>query len=158
MTRNTRNRLFADTKEGSRFRGSFRFFFSRLCAIVKSVRWYFGTPLPLRGGFPPRIHSHPAVHTQRMGVFLPVLRTSFSVRLYAAFMQAYEAYRRPQNIEFYSIWQKNTHLFAYVQNLLYLCSRFGKICIPKNHFQVTYIIFYAIRFTKTRAYDARRSA
>ena len=41
-----------------------------------------------------------------MGVFLPVLRTSFNVRLYAAFMRAYAAYRRPQNIEFYSIRQK----------------------------------------------------
>ena len=26
-----------------------------VCAIVKSVRWYFGTPLPLRGGFPPNV-------------------------------------------------------------------------------------------------------
>ncbi len=46
-----------------------------------------------------------------LGVFLPVLRTSFSVRLYAAFMHAYAAYRRPQNIEFYSIRQKKTPIF-----------------------------------------------
>ena len=49
-----------------------------------------------------------ADHTQRMGVFLPILRTPFNVRLYAAFMRAYAAYRRPQNIELYSIWQKKT--------------------------------------------------
>jgi hypothetical protein len=109
-------------------------------------------------GAPSKIHSHSAVHTQMMGVFLPVLCTPFSVRIYTAFMQTYAAYRRPQNIEFYSIWQKNTHLFAYVQNLLYLCSRFWENLYPKEYFQVTYIIFYAIRFTKTRAYDARRSA
>ena len=30
-------------------------------------------------------------------------------------MLAYAAYRRLQNIEFYSIRQKNTHLFAYVK-------------------------------------------
>ena len=48
-----------------------------------------------------------------MGVFLPVLRTSFSVRLYAAFMRAYAAYRRPQNIEFHSIRQKK-HPFTCV--------------------------------------------
>ena len=101
-------------------------------AIVKSVRCYFGTPLPLRGGFPPKIHSHPAVHTQRMGVFLPVLRTPFNVRLYAAFMRAYAAYRRPQNIEFYSIRQKNTHLLAYVQFLLYLCARILKLTIRQT--------------------------
>ena len=54
-----------------------------------------------------------------LGVFLPVLRTPFSVRIYTAFMQAYAAYRRPQNIEFYSIRQKKkTYLLAYVQNLL----------------------------------------
>ena len=84
--------------------------YSRLCAIVKSVRWYFGTPLPLRGGFPPRIHSRPAVHTQRMGVFfastLYIVHRPFVVHLYAAFMRAYAAYRRPQNIEFHSIRQK----------------------------------------------------
>ena len=51
------------------------------------------------------------------GCLLLVLRTSFSVRLYAAFMRAYAAYRRTQNIELHSIWQKNTHLFAYVQFL-----------------------------------------
>ena len=62
------------------------------------------------------------IHKQ-MGVFLPVLRTPFSVRLYAAFMLAYAAYRRPQNIELHSIRQKNTHFLAYVQFLLYLCSR-----------------------------------
>ena len=42
----------------------------------------------------------------KMGVFLPILRTPFRVRLYAAFMLAYAAYRRPLNIEFYSIRQK----------------------------------------------------
>ena len=41
-----------------------------------------------------------------MDVFLPVLRTSFRVCLYAAFMRAYAAYLQPQNIEFYSIKQK----------------------------------------------------
>ena len=46
-----------------------------------------------------------------MGVFLPVLRTSFRVRLYAAFMRAYAAYRRPQNIEYYSIRQKKTPIY-----------------------------------------------
>ena len=107
----TPNRFSADAKEGST--PVLLSLYSRLCAIGKSVRWYFGTPLPLRGGFPPRIHSRPAVHTQRMGVFLPVLRTSFSVRLYAAFMRAYAAYRRPQNIEYYSIWQKK-HPFTCV--------------------------------------------
>ena len=38
-------------------------------------------------------------------------------------MLAYAAYRRPQNIEFYSICKKNTRILAYVQFLLYLCSR-----------------------------------
>ena len=82
-----------------------RYFFVIFLHISKIIT-IFGTPLPLRGGFPPKIHSHSAVYTQRMGVFLPVLCTPFSVRIYTAFMQAYAAYRRPQNIEFYSIWQK----------------------------------------------------
>ncbi len=38
-------------------------------------------------------------------------------------MQAYAAYRRPQNIEFYSIRKKNTRILAYVKNNYYLCSR-----------------------------------
>lgn len=42
----------------------------------------------------------------KIGVFLPVLHTPFSVRLYAACMRAYAAYIRPQNIELHSIWQK----------------------------------------------------
>ena len=57
-----------------------------------------------------------------MGAFLPVLCTPFSVRLYAAFMLTYAAYRRSQNIEFYSICKKNTRFLAYVQDLLYFCS------------------------------------
>ena len=47
------------------------------------------------------------------GCLLLVLRTSFSVRLYAAFMRAYAAYRRTQNIELHSIWQKK-HPFSCV--------------------------------------------
>ena len=89
----------------------------RFCTIVKSVRWYFGTPLPLRGGFPPNVTVACCGAYAKMGVFLPVLRTPFRVRLYAAFMQAYAAYRRPQNIELYSIRQKNTQKLAYVQYL-----------------------------------------
>ena len=77
-----------------------------VCAIVKSVRWYFGTPLPLRGGFPPNVTFAQCRPYAKMGAFLPVLRTPFRVRLYAACMRAYAAYFRPQNIEFYSIRQK----------------------------------------------------
>jgi hypothetical protein len=41
------------------------------------------------------LRSRPADHLRDMGVFLPVLRTPFNVRLYAAFMRAYATYRRP---------------------------------------------------------------
>ena len=41
------------------------------------------------------LRSRPADHMRDMGVFLPVLRTPFNIRLYAAFMRAYAAYRRP---------------------------------------------------------------
>ena len=37
-------------------------------------------------------------------------------------MLTYAAYRRSQNIEFYSICKKNTRFLAYVQDLLYFCS------------------------------------
>ena len=60
-----------------------------------SKKLYFGTPLPLRGGFPPKVQLHFAAHTQANGCFLSVLRTPFNIRLYAAFMRTYAAYRRP---------------------------------------------------------------
>ena len=63
-----------------------------------------------------------------MGVFFAstmyIVHRPFVLRLYAAFMRAYAAYRRTQNIELHSIWQKNTHFLAYVQFLLYLCILF----------------------------------
>ena len=90
--------------------------YGRLCAIVKSVRCYVGTPLPLWVGSLRR-YSRVLQPIRKDGCLLLVLRTSFSVRLYAAFMRAYAAYRRPQNIEFHSIKQKNTHFLAYVQFL-----------------------------------------
>ena len=102
-------------REGVAFRGSFCFF---LCEHMRPIAAH--KIVVLRGhrhGFavPPRRYGRilQPIHKQ-MGVFLPVLRTSFNVRLYAAFMRAYAAYRRPQNIEFYSIRQKNTHFLAYV--------------------------------------------
>lgn len=39
-------------------------------------------------------------------------------------MQAYAAYRRLLNIDFHSICKKTPKIFAYVKNLLYLCTRF----------------------------------
>ena len=76
-------------------------------AYVKSGTHYLRpTPPCFQQGPLRMLCSLNADHTQRMGVFLPVLRTPFNVRLYAAFMRAYAAYRRPQNIELYSIWQK----------------------------------------------------
>ena len=55
------------------------------------------------GGFPPKVQSHFAAHTQANGCFLSVLRTPFNIRLYAAFMQAYAAYKPPikHGISFY---------------------------------------------------------
>ena len=60
------------------------------------------------------LRSHPADHMRDIGVFLPVLRTPFSVRIYTAFMQTYAAYRRTQNIEFYSIRQKKTPIYLHM--------------------------------------------
>ena len=36
---------------------------------------YFGTPLPLRGGFPPNLRSRPAGHTQINGFFGKKVKT-----------------------------------------------------------------------------------
>ena len=83
-------------KEGSRYRGSFRFFMRAYAAYKPSIKLLYFDLLPLvfnRGPFEgTAAFCRPCA---KMGVFLPVLRTLFNVRLYAAFMPAYAAYRRP---------------------------------------------------------------
>ena len=83
-------------REGVAFRGSFCFF---LCEHMRPIAAH--KIVVLRGhrhGFavPPRRYGRilQPIHKQ-MGVFLPVLRTPFNVRLYAAFMPAYTAYKPP---------------------------------------------------------------
>ena len=75
--------------------GPLRMLRSRPAAHTQRMGVNSARPFPYGVGSLRMLRSRPAVHTQRMGVFLPVLRTLFNVRLYAAFMLAYAAYKPP---------------------------------------------------------------
>ena len=71
-------------------------------------------PFPCGVGSLRMLHSRPAVHTQnKMGAFFASTAYFVSCSSICRIMRAYAAYRRPQNIEFYSIRQKK-HPFSCV--------------------------------------------
>ena len=76
------------------FEGICKFWAKDLCKKMN----YFGTPLPLRGGFPPNVQSRPTGHTQS-NLFSSVLRTLFNTAyllIYASIL----AYKRSKTMNF----------------------------------------------------------